>query len=190
LILNLRAQKQYHDTPILVVSIDPLRGRDDVRSSKINVLSWFSKPVDFQHLVLVLNSSIASETHKRPCILHVDDDRNLLSLVAHAFGNLADVISVDSLKSARHAIMTNHIDVALLDISLGAKSGLDLLPDLRKDGINPIPVIILSAHETTIPGDGQIEVVLTKSQASLKSLVEIVCNRLTQVPARISREVA
>lgn len=190
LILNLRAQKRYHDTPILVVSIDPIRGRDDVRSAKINVLSWFSKPVDFRQLILVLNKSIASETHKRPCILHVDDDRNVLNLVANAFSSLADVISVDSLKSARRAILTNHIDMALLDISIGTKSGLDLLPDLHDDGGNPIPVIILSARETLIPADGKIEVVLTKSQASLKGLVEIVCTRLTQAPAHISRSIA
>jgi PAS domain S-box-containing protein len=190
LISSLRSQPQYKDTPVVVMSLDPIRGRDDVRSAKLNVLSWFSKPVDFQHLALVLNTSIASHAHKRPCILHVDDDRNLLSLVAHAFSTVADVISADSLKSARRAIASNHIDMALLDISIGATSGLDLLPDLRNDGVNPIPVIILSAHEKVVASDGQVEVVLTKSQASLKSLVELVCNRLARLPAQTPKEVA
>jgi DNA-binding response OmpR family regulator/nitrogen-specific signal transduction histidine kinase len=190
LILSLRTQLQYQDTPIIVVSIDPIRGRDDVRSPKLNVLSWFSKPVDFHHLVLVLTTSIASEAHKRPCILHVDDDRNVLTLVAQAFSTVADVVSVDSIKAARRAIVTNHFDIALLDVSLGANSGLDLLPDLRKEGGDPIPVVVLSAHGISIKCDEQVQVVLVKSQASLKSLVEIVCDRLTHKSARTSKEVA
>jgi PAS domain S-box-containing protein len=58
-ILHLRAQARYHETPIVVISVDPSRGRDDVRSSDLNVLGWLSKPVDFEHLVQVLKTSIA-----------------------------------------------------------------------------------------------------------------------------------
>jgi PAS domain S-box-containing protein len=58
-ILHLRAQPRYHETPIIVVSVDPSRGLDDVRSSSLNVLGWLSKPVDFEHLVQVLKTSIA-----------------------------------------------------------------------------------------------------------------------------------
>lgn len=190
LIQNLRALAQYQNTPIAVISSDPIRGRDDVRSPKLNILSWFSKPPDFRHLALVLKASIASDTHKRPCILHVDDDHNLLPLVARAFSTVADVISTDSIKSARRAIMTNHIDMALLDIKLGANSGLELLPDLRNKCGDPIPVIVLSAHDTGLPRDGQVEAVLTKSQASLKSLVEMVCDRLMPSLAGAPKEVA
>jgi DNA-binding response OmpR family regulator len=66
LILHLRAQAKYHDTPIIVVSVDPGRGRDDVRSSRLNVLGWLSKPVDFEHLVKVLKTSIAPDSNERP----------------------------------------------------------------------------------------------------------------------------
>ncbi|WP_152428289.1 ATP-binding protein [Methyloferula stellata] len=190
LIQNLRTLPQYRNTPIAVISSDPIRGRDDVRSSKLNILSWFGKPPDFRHLVMVLKASIASDTHRRPCILHVDDDRNLLPLVARAFSTVADVISADTLKSARRAIIANHIDMVLLDISLGSNSGLELLPDLRNKNGDLIPVIVLSAHDTGLQRNGQIEVVLTKSQASLKTLVEIVCNRLMPALASASKEVA
>jgi PAS domain S-box-containing protein len=77
LILRLRAQAQYHDTPIIVVSVDPSQGRDDVRSSRLNVLGWLGKPVDFDHLVQVLRESIASEENKPPRILHVDVDHDV-----------------------------------------------------------------------------------------------------------------
>ena len=43
LIVRLRALPQYHDTSIIVVSADPSRGRDDLRSSRLNVMDWLNK---------------------------------------------------------------------------------------------------------------------------------------------------
>jgi DNA-binding response OmpR family regulator len=60
LIVHLRAQTRHHDTPITVISVDPSWGRDDARSTSLNVLGWLSKPVDPEHLVQVVRSSIAS----------------------------------------------------------------------------------------------------------------------------------
>ncbi len=190
LILSLRTLAHYKETPIIVITDQPSEWHHDHRSSGTNVLSCFGKPVNLQQLVLVLATSIASEAHKRPCILHLDDDRNVLSLVAHAFGNVADVISVETIKSARLAITKSHIDIALLDLSLGTHSGLELLPDLRDNNGRPIPVIVLSVNEIDMPCDAQVKDVLTKSQASLKSLIEIVCERLTHHSGRTQREVA
>jgi PAS domain S-box-containing protein len=79
LILRLRAQTRYHETPILVVSGDPSRGRDDVRSSTLNVLGWLRKPVDFEQLVKVLKTSIAPGPNTRPRIHHVGEDQDILA---------------------------------------------------------------------------------------------------------------
>jgi DNA-binding response OmpR family regulator len=54
LILQLREMPHYYDTPIIVVSANPSRGRNDTRSSRLNVLDWLNKPVDFAHLMRVL----------------------------------------------------------------------------------------------------------------------------------------
>ncbi len=58
LIVRLRALPQYRDTAIIVVSGDPSRGRDDLRSSKLNVLDWLNKPVDFDRLCGCLPSPL------------------------------------------------------------------------------------------------------------------------------------
>src|SRR3984885_14395399 len=71
LIVHLRALPQYHDTPIIVVSGDPSCGRDDLRSSKLNVLDWLSKPVDLDRLVRLLAKPVVREGSRRPRILHV-----------------------------------------------------------------------------------------------------------------------
>ena len=189
LILRLRAQAQYHDTPIIVVSSDPSRGRDDARSSRLNVLEWLGKPVDVERLVQILKASIAPEQRKRPRVLHVDDDCDVLAVVSHALRAIADVVSVGSVEDARRALATDRVDLAVLDISLGAGSGLDLLPDLRDGRGNVIPVIVFSAKgAASLACDEQVQAVLTKSHASL--LVETVRDRLGLPPARASKELA
>jgi PAS domain S-box-containing protein len=71
LILRLRELPHYGDTTIIVVSADPSRGRDDLRSAKLNVLDWLNKPVDFDRLKRVLTKPVVHETTRRPQILHV-----------------------------------------------------------------------------------------------------------------------
>lgn len=70
LILQLRAKARYRDTPIIVVSIDPNRGRNDERSAKLDVLGWLSKPVDFEHLAQVLKASITPESNPTRILAH------------------------------------------------------------------------------------------------------------------------
>jgi PAS domain S-box-containing protein len=63
LILRLRELPQYTDTPIVVVSADPTRGRDDVRSSKLNVLGWLNKPLDQEQLMRMLGNPMANDAN-------------------------------------------------------------------------------------------------------------------------------
>jgi PAS domain S-box-containing protein len=190
LMLWLRAQAQYRNTPLIVTAGDPDRGSNDVRSSRLNVLDWLIKPIDFEHLARILKSAIASQPRERPRVLHVDDDHDVLALVTHALRTTADVVSADSVESARRAVAANRIDLAVLDVRLGADSGLDLLPDLSDSLGNAIPVIIFSAHGAGFPCGEQVEVAFSKSSSSLESLVAMVRDRLAILTVHPAIEVA
>jgi len=190
LILQIRTNAHHRDTPIIVIAGDPDRGRNDVRSSHLNILDWLRKPLDFEHLVQVLGVALAPQQPKRLRILHVDDDHDVLALVTHALRSTADVISADSLESARRALATERIDVVVLDIALGADSGLDLLPGLRDFLGNALPVIVFANNGAGVPYDGQVQVALSKSSASLDRLREEVRDRLALLPTRPMMEVA
>lgn len=170
LIKNLRAQPRYHNTPIVVVSADPKRGRDDKRSSTLNVLDWLEKPVDTERLVHVLSRPIVRDNYVRPRILHLDDDRDVLRLVAQALASTAEVVSVESIDEARHVLDTNHFDLAVLDVGLAEGFGLDLLPDLCGADGRPIPVVVFSAQDSPEVA-ARVLAVLSKSRASIDSLV-------------------
>src|SRR5207253_2685245 len=97
LIKQLRAQPQYHNTPIVVVSADAHRGRNDQRASTLNILDWLPKPVDSQRLLHVLNRPLVRDCCIRPRILHVDDDPDVLGLIAQALRATADVVSAQTI---------------------------------------------------------------------------------------------
>jgi PAS domain S-box-containing protein len=191
LIKHLRAQPQYHNTPIVVVSADPRRGRDDQRSSALNVLDWLQKPVDTQRLLHVLNRPIVRDSFVRPRILHVDDDRDVLRLVAQALGSTADVVSAETIDEARHLLDLHQFDIAVLDVALAEGFGLDLLPDLCGANGQPIPVVVFSAQDSPDVA-ARVLAVLTKSRASIDGLVatlrRLVAGRISQIDA--AKEVA
>jgi len=124
-----------------------------------------------------------------PRILHLDDDHDVLAAVADALGATADVVSVDCIEDARRALANDRYDLAVLDISLGAASVMDFLPDLRNSQGGMIPAIIFAAHGTNIACDKQIGATLSKSQTSIEGLVATIHGRLAHL-ARISDEAA
>jgi PAS domain S-box-containing protein len=190
LIFRIRAQPHHSDTPVIVISGDPERGRGDVRSSRLNILDWINKPIDFRHLTELLLAATSPKPRARPCILHVDDDHDILAVVAHELHPMADVISVDSAEHALRSLAADRIDLVVLDIALGEDSGLDLLPDLRDNSGNLLPVIVFSNNCHGGVFADQVDSALSKMNSSLESLGNAVRDRLALRPTQLAKEVA
>lgn len=190
LIQGLRALKQHHNTPIVVVSADPISGRNDLRSSNLNVLDWLEKPVDIERLISVLDRPIVRGVRHRPRILHVDDDVTVLGAVAQALDAAADVVSVDSIVGARRALRSHRFDLVVLDVALAAGSGLELLPELNDSDGDAIPVIVFSAQGANRACAARVQEALTKSRASIDRLIAILSKGLERHPAGRDKEVA
>jgi PAS domain S-box-containing protein len=187
LIKTLRAQPRYHNTPIVVVSADPKRGRDDRRSSTLNVLDWLEKPVDTARLVRVLERPIVRDSYVRPRILHLDDDPDVLRAVAQALAATSDVVSVESIDQAKRALNAQQFDLAVLDVALAEGFGLDLVPDLcGRDG-QPIPIVVFSAQDSPEVA-ARVLAVLSKSRTSFDSLIStlrrLVARGISEEPVR------
>ncbi len=186
LIARIRAEPFHTDTPIIVISGDPERGRADVRAPRLNILEWFNKPLDFARLARTLVAATSLRPRARPCVLHIDDDRDVLALGARELAPLADVLSADSVEAALRLLASRHVDLVVLDIRLGESSGLDLLPDLRDPTGNRIPVIIFSTHAANLRSDDQIDAAFSKMNSPLESLAEAVRDRLALLPAQVA----
>jgi PAS domain S-box-containing protein len=186
LIRELRNQRQEGKTPIIGMTADARRDQDALTSSEFD--GWVDKPMDIDRLAQALDRVVVREANGRPHILHVDDDPDVLEVVAQALGTAANVMSVDSIEDARRALATHTFDLAVLDIELGPVSGLDLLPELRSGTGRAIPVIIFSAHGANLVRDPQVQASLTKSRDALDSLVTTVHDRLTPHSLPASKE--
>jgi DNA-binding response OmpR family regulator len=80
-------------------------------------------------------------------ILLVDDDRELIDLLAFALRRAGlDPVAAHDGPSALRQFEEREPDLAVLDISLGAWSGLDVLTEVRKR--SSVPVIMLTALDS------------------------------------------
>jgi DNA-binding response OmpR family regulator len=188
LIVQIRGQIHHSETPIVVVSGDLERGRGDVRAPQLNILEWIGKPIDFERLIAILLNASSSAPRARPRILHIDDDHDILAMVAHELSTIADVISADSSESALRALAKDRIDLVVLDRLLGQHSGLDLLPDIRDSFGRSIPVIIFSCRPDGVPSDEHLNAP-SKMNSSLASLGAAVRDRLALTPPQPLRKI-
>jgi PAS domain S-box-containing protein len=188
LIQKLRAKPQYGDTPIVVVSTNPGRGDDDLRSSNLDVLDWLSKPLEVPRLLRMLRASIARNGTARLRVLHLDDDPDVLGIVAQALNGEAQVVSVATVEDARRALAASHFDLALIDLALDGRSGLDLPPELHDSAGEALPVIVYSAEGANPACAARVHAALTKSRASIDSLIAMLRKRVAVPSPRAPAE--
>jgi PAS domain S-box-containing protein len=188
LVAQIRKQPHHRDTPILVGSDDPEGRSAAARSQGVKALEWVKRPIDVEHLTTRLLAVLSSRSLPRPRILHVDDNRDTLAIVARELNTIGDVVSADSVERARRALATDRIDLAIVDIKLGTASGL--LPKLRDGSGKSIPVIIFSNTSSKHSGGDQVESALPGMTSSLKILSSVVRDRLGLVSALAEKEVA
>lgn len=119
-----------------------------------------------------------------PIILHVDDDPDMLAVVASAFDGKATIHSTPSVAEARAAIRKTRYDAAILDVGMLDGCGTDLVPPLRKRSPG-LPVVLFTAQEVDIAPNDDIDLVLVKSRASLDTLVREVTDRVVSARANV-----
>ncbi len=176
LIRALRARPETRDLPVVVVSADTARGK--ARGRSLEVVDWLEKPFDQDRLRSAVAALYQRTSDRKPRILHVDDDRDILEVTASALGSSVDVTVAESLAAARLVLAGMKPDLVILDLGLPDGSGLELLGDLGDEQGRTIPVIVYSAQEMDGALADRVEAVLTKSRTSLAGLARTV-RRLT-----------
>lgn len=105
-----------------------------------------------------------------PLILHVDDDPDMLRVVASLFDGRGQVHSTPSVVEARASIRRYRFDAVILDVGMEDGNGLDLIPPIRERGDSA--VIVFTAQEVDPERLTDTDAVLVKSKVTLDRLVE------------------
>lgn len=152
------------------VKSDPRMADVPIIILKLEGSSHGDRP-DVSRLLSTVREAIDGPPDRKPRVLHVDDDPDVRTVVATAFSGRAAITSVHSLDSARQKLAGEAYDLVILDIGLGDGSGLDLLPDLKSP---KVPVVVFSAQDPQPGVSPRVEAYLTKSRATISTLVDVV----------------
>src|SRR3546814_3406753 len=122
------------------------------------------------------SSDVCSSDLTLPVVLHVDDDPDMLAVVASAFDGKAAIHSTPSVAEARAAIRRTRYDAAILDVGMLDGCGTDLVAPLRKRTPS-LPVVLFTAQEVDgAPKDGIDLILVNRSEehtSELQSLMRI-----------------
>jgi PAS domain S-box-containing protein len=153
--------------PIIVIATER---RGDGSATPLDVIDWIDKPGDVDRLTGALRRALSRSGRDRPTILHLDDDKDLLQVVATALEPEARIVTATDLTMARAILETTSPDAAILDLRLADGSGLDLIPFLVDANGLAIPTIIYSAQDVASDLANQVDAVLVKARGSLPDL--------------------
>ncbi|SOB79454.1 PAS domain S-box-containing protein [Sphingomonas guangdongensis] len=172
-------------TSVMVVTTDTLPDGDG--PSPLDVVDWINKPAETERLAEALRAALSRTRPRRPVVLHLDDDRDLLKIVSAALEPEAQIVTATDLPSARALLHDVRPDAVILDLHLEGADGRDLIPFLVDEDGLAIPTVIFSAQDVTEETAAQVDAVLVKARGSIPDLKatlrRILRPRLEEEPA-------
>ncbi len=173
LVRELRNEDATQKLPIIVVSGRASEGRKEFDGDSLTVADWLQKPVDRHRLSQAIKNTIHG--NKRPLILHVEDDLDVIQVSQALFEGEVDFEYATSLSEARKKLIINDYDLVIIDISLPDGSGLELLSEVGND----CPVMLFSGQDMDDDITERVAATLTKSRTSNDELIQTVKRLLT-----------
>lgn len=171
---ELRRRTETAYLPVVVVSAIADQAKRELNGEAVAVVDWLGKPIDENRLTAAVKSALSRLDRRKPVILHVEDDPDIVHVVGALLDEGIQTRAVSTLSAAKAALAEQTFDLVILDIGLPDGSGLDLLPWLSEAN-PPTPVIIFSGQEL---GDerirGQVSAHLVKSKTENLRLVETI----------------
>ncbi|MBD2018885.1 response regulator, partial [Leptolyngbya sp. FACHB-36] len=174
LLRELRLQNSTRSLPIVVVSAKAQQGREEIGDAEFAVIDWLDKPIDQSRLVTVCKQAVVQSQNPQPKILHIEDNSDLVQVIALLLKHDAEICHAASLQQAQQKLDTETFDLILLDLSLPDGSGLELLPIINAQTGLPTPVVLFSAQEVSAETARDATTVLVKSRTSNQELLHTI----------------
>jgi len=178
-IRELRADPVTCALPIVVVSAHAAEGRTRLNGG-FAVVDWLGKPIEPLQLIASIQRAVQSLSRNGLNILHVDDDVDVLRLVAKAVQDLAEIDAASTLAEARVKLALTRYHLVILDLQLSDGSGWDLLPLLRACD-SPPAVLVFSDEDISEAEARQVSATLVKAHITTAELINTVRAMVQQV---------
>ena len=165
---ELRGQELFKHLPVIVVSASADQVKQELNGEALAIVDWLSKPIDEDRLGQALTHALRRNGF-RTRILHVEDDPDIVNVVAALLQNTAEIDVAMDLAAAREKLQQDY-DLVILDMELPDGSGETLLP-LLANRDKAIPVVIFSASEIEIVDSQHVLANFIKSKTSNEELM-------------------
>lgn len=183
LIREIRAEDRTRHLPIIVVSANAVSGETRLNGDAFGIIDWMEKPIDQQRLSEDLRRAVHLSHNGKPRILHLEDDPDVLEIVAHLVEEVGSVTPAKDLNEARHLLQNELFDLVILDLMLPDGDGESILPLLKQPNGTSTPVIVFSAREIHANAIQSIRTVLVKSQTTNQDLLNTIRSAIESVPS-------
>ena len=166
-----RSRPEGTEIPIFALGsqTDPEAGADDPAL----LLDWLHKPGEVDLIQRRIDTVMLAKDGSRPRVLHIDDDPDILRVVATALEGRAIVESIDNFAEARTVLASESFDLLILDLTLRDGYGPHLIDELPSSSAS-IPIIVFSAEDADGRNAAAFDAFLTKSRTPIRKLVEMV----------------
>ena len=168
----LRSQEKIRDLTVVIVSAQAATDTAvDTEGSAAPLLDWITKPIDEARLLAAISGAFKESGKGKPCILHVEDDADLASVIGALLSPDWEVVHVNDLATAHSQLSQRKFNVILLDMQLPDGTGTALMTALpaRNEGT---PVVIFSAAEDNQKFSEMVKMVLIKSRTTDQHLLD------------------
>ncbi len=184
LLRDIRTKASLKNLPVIMIS-GFVEDKQLAIATEFQALDWLEKPIDRKRLLDLIQNHLSLAPPNKPKILHVEDDPDLLTVIAALGSGLADFSAAANLKEARSALAKNSFDLVILDIGLPDGSGWDLLPQIQALAHRPL-VAVLSGQDWSVEQRQQVDLAYLKSRTSNQSLLDSLEQALSRssIPTR------
>lgn len=175
LLHQIRANEDYAQLPVIIVSASADEARHRLTGDAANVADWLNKPFDATSLRNALTRAVDVGEGELPRVLHVEDDDAFCEEVRQTLAEFAEIDRAATLAEARRKLKDNEdYDLVLLDLTLPDGLGAELLPYLNRPRGRSVPVILVSASDTVDALAAHVSDTLNKSHATQRQILETI----------------
>lgn len=131
-----------------------------------NVVSWIEKSFDMNNFEKAIKGIVKQKKQQKINILHVENDEDLLQLIAISLSDIANVTQIDNLAEAENILKNNTFDIIILDYVFPEGTSDKLIPTI-KSGINKnAKIIIFSAYDESKIISKYVDEIIIKTNVS------------------------
>lgn len=168
----MRKQDDLRGLPVVVVSALAEEGRRKLTGGAVGIVDWIAKPIDEARLMTALRDALQGCKDDVPKVLYVEDDHDLVEVVAALLEPTFSVEHAATLAEARDKLANASFSLILLDLLLPDGHGSELLASLPTRNA-ATPVVVFSVEEANQPMADSVHAALVKSRTSNEQLLSI-----------------